>query len=96
MGDVWDRGETEGGERCEGTEPETDLQHVRGGLEGTAGAVMEKGGGEEGFLGKGIPLQIHRELHIGDWLRLEARTSPAVGVGVAEGISKMLPRDGGS
>lgn len=40
-------------------------------------------------------MQIHRELHIGDWLRLEARTSPAVGVGVAEGISKMLPRDGG-
>lgn len=45
LGDVWDRGETEGGERCEGTEPETDLQHVRGGLEGTAGAVMEKVGG---------------------------------------------------
>lgn len=94
LGNVWERGKAEGGKRLERTEPETDLQHVGGGLEGTAGAVMENGRASwvksfscrytENSSTEGVAL---------DWRPV---TSPAVEVGVAERVSEMLSLVGGS
>lgn len=75
MGNVWERGKTERGKiRRNRTRNRsaTCKEWAGGGSRGSDGKWW-------GFLGKGIQLQIHRELHIGNCFRLEARYQPSCG-----------------